>query len=244
MSKTFVVFLREFSAYFSTPLAYVFIVIFLGLTGAFTFYMGSFFERGQADLQSFFGFLPWLFLILIPAVSMRLWAEERKSGTIELLMTLPISTAQVVIGKFLAAWAFVCIAIMLTFPIWITVNYLGDPDNGVVAASYIGSLVMAGSYLAIGSCISALTKNQVIAFIVAALVCFLFLTAGLDIVQSFFQGWAPQVLVDGISGLSFLTHIEAIRTGVIDLRDVVFFVSTIAVSLFINVAIIDLKKAA
>lgn len=244
MSKTFVVFRREFAAYFSTPLAYVFIIIFLGLTGAFTFYMGSFFERGQADLQSFFGFLPWLYLILIPAVAMRLWSEERKTGTIELLMTLPISTAQVVIGKFLAAWIFVCVAIMLTFPIWITVNFLGDPDNGVIAASYIGSLVMAGTYLAIGSCISALTKNQVIAFIVAAVVCFLFLTAGLDIVQSFFRGWAPQVLIDGVAGLSFLTHIDAIRAGVIDLRDVVFFISTIAVSLFINVAIIDLKKAA
>ena len=244
MTKTFVVFHREFAAYFATPLAYVFIVIFLALTGAFTFYMGAFFERGQADLQSFFTFFPWLFLLLIPAVAMRLWAEERKAGTIELLMTLPLSTTQVVLGKFLAAWAFVCIAILLTFPIWVTVNYLGNPDNGIIVAGYLGSMVVAGAYLAIGACISALTKNQVIAFILAAVVCFLFLTAGLEIVQSFFRGWAPPFLVDGIAGLSFLTHVDAIRSGVIDLRDIVFFVSLIGVALFINVAIVDLKKAA
>lgn len=243
MSKTGVVFRREFAAYFATPLAYIFIVIFLATTGAFTFYLGAFFERGQADLQSFFGFLPWIFLLLIPAVAMRLWAEERKSGTIELLMTLPFSTSQVVLGKFLAAWVFVCIAILLTFPIWVTVNYLGEPDNGVIIASYLGSMVIAGGYLAIGSCISALTRNQVIAFIVSALVCFLFLTAGLEIVLAFFRDWAPAVLVDAVAGMSILTHVEAIRAGVIDLRDVIFFVSLIAAALFINVAIVDLKKA-
>ena len=151
---------RELAGYFATPVAYVFIVVFLFLTGIFTFYMGSFFERGQADLQPFFSFHPWLYLFLIPAVSMRLWAEERKSGTIELLMTLPISVTQAVIGKFLAAWAFAAVALLLTFPIWITVNYLGEPDNGTILAGYLGSLLMAGSYLAIGSCISAVTRNQ------------------------------------------------------------------------------------
>ena len=175
MGSTWVIIRRELAAYFSTPLAYVFIVIFLSLSGALTFFMGAFFERGQADMNSFFSFHPWLYLFLIPAVSMRLWAEERKSGTIELLLTFPMPTWQIVIGKFFAAWIFIAIALFLTFPLWITVNWLGEPDNGVIIASYIGSLVMAGSYLAIGSCISAATKNQVIAFILAAVLCFLFL---------------------------------------------------------------------
>ncbi len=242
MAKTIVIFRREFAAYFATPLAHVFIVIFLASSGAFTFYLGGFFERSQADLQSFFGFHPWLYLLLIPAVAMRLWAEERKSGTIELLMTLPITTTQVVLGKFLAAWAFICVALALTFPVWITVNYLGNPDNGVVVASYIGSAIMAGAYLAIGSCISALTRNQVIAFILSAVVCFLFLTSGLDIVISFFRGWAPSFLVDAVVGMSFLTHFQAIRTGVIDLRDLMFFGSLIGIALFVNVAIVEIKK--
>jgi ABC-2 type transport system permease protein len=244
MSNATVIFRREFQAYFLTPLAYVFIVIFLGLSGAFTFFMGYFFERGQADLQTFFTFHPWLYLILIPAVAMRLWAEERKSGTIELLMTLPVSTTQAVLAKFLAAWAFVCIAVALTFPIWITVNFLGDPDNGVIVASYVGSLIMAGTFLAIGSCLSALTRNQVIAFIVAAVICFLFLMSGLEMVTAFFRGWAPAYLVDGVSGMSFLSHFNAITRGVIDLRDLIYFGSLIAVSLFINVVIVDIKKGA
>ena len=190
MQNCWVIVKRELGAYFSTPLAYVFIVIFLALSGAMTFFMGAFFERGQADLNSFFSFHPWLYLFLIPAISMRLWAEERKTGTIELLLTLPIPTWIIVIGKFLAAWAFIAIALGLTFPLWITVNYLGSPDNGVILASYIGSLVMAGGYLSIGSFLSAVTKNQVIAFILTAVVCFLFLMSGVELVQSFFQGWA------------------------------------------------------
>ena len=190
MSNCWVIIKRELGAYFSTPLAYVFIVIFLALSGALTFFMGAFFERGQADLASFFSFHPWLYLFLIPAVSMRLWAEERKTGTVELLLTLPTPTWVVVIGKYLAAWAFIGIALVLTFPLWITVNFLGTPDNGVIVASYLGSLVMAGGYLAIGSCLSAVTKNQVIAFILTAVVCFLFLMSGVELVQSFFQGLA------------------------------------------------------
>ena len=244
MANTLVIFRREFQAYFSTPLAYVFIVIFLGLTGALTFYMGNFFGRGQADLQSFFFFHPWLYLFLIPAVTMRLWAEERKSGTIEVLMTLPISTTQAVVGKVLAAWAFVAAAVALTFPVWITVNYLGDPDNGVIVAGYVGSILMAGAYLAIGACASALTRNQVIAFVVAAALCFLFLTSGLEIVLAFFRGWAPVFFVDVIASMSFLTHFANIAKGVIDLKDLIFFASVIGFALFVYVAIVEFRKGA
>jgi ABC-2 type transport system permease protein len=242
MTNTLVIVRRELAAYFSTPLAYVFIVIFLALSGAFTFYMGDFFGRGQADLVAFFYYHPWLYLFLIPAVAMRLWAEERKTGTVELLMTLPVSTTQAVLGKFFAAWIFIAIALSLTFPIWITVNYLGNPDNGVIVASYVGSLLMAGAFLAIGSSISALTKNQVIAFIVAAVVCFIFLMSGLDFVLNFFKGWLPGFLVDAVAGLSFLTHFSAITKGVIDLRDVIYFASLIGVFLFANVVLVDVKK--
>ena len=242
MSNCWVIIKRELGAYFSTPLAYVFIVIFLALSGALTFFMGAFFERGQADLASFFSFHPWLYLFLIPAVSMRLWAEERKTGTVELLLTLPTPTWVVVIGKYLAAWAFIGIALVLTFPLWITVNFLGTPDNGVIVASYLGSLVMAGGYLAIGSCLSAVTKNQVIAFILTAVVCFLFLMSGVELVQSFFQGWAPSFVLEALASMSFLTHFNTIIRGVIDLRDVVFFGSIIGVFLYFNVAIIDLTR--
>ncbi len=242
MHSVWVITKRELAAYFSTPLAYVFIVIFLGLSGALTFFMGAFFERGQADLQSFFSFHPWLYLFLIPAVAMRLWAEERKSGTNELLLTLPVPTWAAVIGKFMAAWAFIAIALILTFPLWITVNWLGEPDNGVILAAYIGSLIMAGGYLAIGSCVSAATKNQVIAFIVAAVVSFLFLMSGVELVQSFFQGWAPLFVTEAIKSMSFLTHFNDIIRGVIDFRDVVFFGSVIGVFLYVNAAIVDLTR--
>jgi ABC-2 type transport system permease protein len=242
MSNTWVIIKRELGAYFSTPLAYVFIVIFLALSGALTFFMGAFFERGQADMASFFSFHPWLYLFLIPAVAMRLWAEERKAGTVELLLTFPIPTWQLVVGKFLAAWAFIAIALALTFPLWITVNYLGQPDNGVIIASYIGSFVMAGGYLAIGSCISAVTKNQVIAFILAAVVCFLFLMSGVELVQAFFQPWAPPFVLDAIQSMSFLSHFNGIIRGVIDLRDVIYFGSMIGVFLFANAAVIDLTR--
>ncbi|PPR33065.1 MAG: hypothetical protein CFH27_00754 [Alphaproteobacteria bacterium MarineAlpha6_Bin5] len=233
---------RELASYFSTPLAYVFIVIFLMLIGSFTFYLGNFFVRGQADLNSFFAFHPWVYILLIPAVTMRLWAEERKSGTIELLMTLPLTTAQSVIGKFFAAWIFICIALILTFPIWITVNYLGQPDNGVIFAGYIGSLFMSGAYLSIGSCISAITKNQVIAFVISATVCFIFTMSGLDIVLNFFKIWAPEFLVNTISSMSFLTHFESITKGVIEVRDFLFYLSVIFFWLFLNVIVVEFKK--
>jgi ABC-2 type transport system permease protein len=243
MSSTFTVFRRELASYFATPLAYIFIVIFLVLAGALTFFVGGFFERGQADLQPFFNFHPWLYLVLIPALAMRLWAEERKSGTIELLLTLPIPVSAAVLGKFLAAWAFAGIALALTFPFWLTVTWLGNPDHGVILASYIGSFLMAGGFLAIGSCLSALSKNQVIAFVVTAAVCFLFTVSGSAIVLGVFQKWAPEALTSAIASFSFLTHFQSIIKGVIDLRDAVFFASVIGVFLLANVVLVDLKKA-
>ena len=233
---------RELASYFSTPLAYVFIVIFLTLIGSFTFYLGNFFARGQADLNAFFTFHPWVYILLIPAVTMRLWAEERKTGTIELLMTLPLTTTQAVIGKFFAAWIFIFIALVLTFPIWITVNYLGQPDNGVILAGYVGSLFMSGAYLSIGSCISAITKNQVIAFVIAATVCFIFTMSGVDIVLNFFKVWAPEFLVNIISSMSFLVHFESITKGVIEIRDFLFYLSVIVFWLFLNVVVVEFKK--
>jgi len=234
---------RELASYFATPIAYVFIVIFLVLASVFTFYLGNFYERGQADLAAFFTFHPWLYLFLVPALSMRLWAEERKSGSIELLMTLPIEVWQAVVGKFLAAWIFTGIAIALTFPLWITVNYLGSPDNGVIFAAYIGSFLMAGGFLAVGACISATTKNQVIAFILSVVACFLLLLAGFDLVLNFFSGWTPQALLDAIASLSFLTHFTNISKGVIDLRDLVYFALLIGVCLYANTIVLHLKKA-
>ena len=243
MAKFKTLFQREFASYFATPLALVFIVIFLLLSGVFAFYMGGFYERGQADLAPFFEFHPWLYLFLIPALSMRLWAEERKSGTIELLMTLPVTTWQTVLGKFFAAWCFAGVALALTFPIWLTVNYLGDPDNGAILAAYCGSFLMAGGFLAIGACLSAVTRNQVIAFILSVVVCFLFLLSGFPFVQSLFAGWAPQVLIDAIASLSFLTHFQSIAKGVIDLRDLIYFATTIGVWLIANTIVLDMKKA-
>ena len=243
MAGTFTVFRRELASYFATPLAYIFIVIFLVLAGALAFFVGNFFDRGQADLQAFFNFHPWLYLVLIPALSMRLWAEERKSGTVELLLTLPIATGAAVVGKFLAAWAFAGIALALTFPFWLTVSYLGQPDHGVIVASYIGSFLMAGGFLAIGACLSALTKNQVIAFVLTAAICFLFTVSGSPIVLGMLQAWAPESLVSTIASFSFLTHFTAIIKGVIDLRDAVFFASVIGVFLLANVVLVDLKKA-
>jgi len=217
-------------------------VIFLFTMGAFTFYIGRFYENGIADLSVFFAYHPWLYLFLVPAIAMRLWAEERRSGTMELLLTLPIPLWATVLGKFLAAWAFTGVALALTFPIWITVNYLGHPDNGVILASYIGSFLMAGSYLAIGACISATTNNQVIAFVVSVVVCFLFTISGAPLVLDFFRAWAPLSLVTAVASFSFLTHFMSITQGVIDLRDVIFFLSLITLFLAANVVVVDLKR--
>jgi ABC-2 type transport system permease protein len=234
---------RELGAYFATPVAYVFIVIFLVLCGVFTFDVGGFYERAQADLEPFFQFHPWLYMFLIPAISMRLWSEERKAGTLELLLTLPISLAASVLGKFLAAWAFTAVALAGTLPLWLTVNYLGTPDNTVIAAGYLGSLLMAGGFLAIGACISALTKNQVIAFVVSFVICFAFNLSGFPMVIDVFSAWAPQAIVDVITSFSFLTHFNSIQKGVIDLRDLVFFASLIAFWLYANVLAIEFNKS-
>jgi ABC-2 type transport system permease protein len=237
-----VIFKRELTGYFSTPVAYVFLIVFLALAGAMTFYIGNFFARNQADLDAFFVFHPWLYLFLMPAIAMRLWAEERKSGTVELLFTLPVATWHAVVGKFLAAWVFAGIALVLTFPIWITVNYLGSPDNGPIVAGYIGSFLMAGAYLAIGSCISATTKNQIIAFVLAAVLCFLFTLGGTNLVLGFFQSFLPQSLVELIGSFSVLNHFTEIRKGAIDLTDLIYFFSVMGVFLFATVLVLDLKK--
>jgi len=234
---------REFYSYFATPLAFVFIIVFLLANGLATFYLGAYFAMGQADLTSFFMFHPWLYLFFLPAISMRLWAEERRNGSIELLLTLPIPLTAVVIGKYLAALAFSALALALTFPIWLTVNYLGEPDNGVIFASYVGSLMLAGGYLAIGSCLSALTRNQVIAFVISVVVCFLFTVSGAPLVLELFDGWAPQALIETLAGFSLLTHFRAITGGVIDMRDVMFFATLIGVFLTATVIVVDMKKA-
>lgn len=242
MHGMLVVMKRELTAYFATPVAYVFIVIFLALSAALTFYVGGFFERRQAGLEAFFTFHPWLFLFLVPAVAMRLWAEERKSGTIEVLMTMPITTSAAVLGKFLAAWLFIGGALALSAPLWITVNVLGQPDNGVIAASYAGSFLMAGAVLAIGSCMSALSRNQVVAFILAAAVSFVFTMSGVELVLDGARALLPARMVEWVAQLSFLSHFQAITRGVIDARDIVFFASMIVFWLFATVVAVDATK--
>jgi ABC-2 type transport system permease protein len=242
MGAAFTVARRELAGYFATPVAYVFIVIFLVLSGALTFTLGGFFTRGQADLQPFFGFVPWLFLFLVPALTMRLWAEERRLGTIELLLTLPIPQWAAVLGKFLAAWAFCAIALALTFPLWITVNVLGEPDNGVILAGYLGCLLVAGAYLAVGAALSALTRNQVIAFVLAVAACFLFAAAGSPVVTEFLSRRLP-VLAEVARQVSVTERFGGFSRGVVALRDLVFFGSFIGFWLFANAVAVDHRKA-
>jgi ABC-2 type transport system permease protein len=242
MSPTLIVARRELAGYFATPVAYVFIVIFLVLSGALTFTLGGFFARGQADLSPFFNFVPWLFLFLVPALTMRLWAEERRLGTIELLLTLPITQWQAVLGKFLAAWAFCAVALALTFPLWVTINLLGNPDNGVALSGYVGCLMMAGAYLAIGAALSAATKNQVIAFVLAVAVCFVFAAAGSPIVTDFLSQRVP-LLAEVARGLSLTERFNGFARGIIALRDIVYFASFILFFLFLNAVVLDHRKA-
>lgn len=233
---------RELSSYFATPIAYVFIVIFLIMSGFFAFYVGGLYERGQADLLPFFKFHPWLFLFLVPAIAMRLWSEERNSGNIELLMTLPIRKISWVVGKFLAAWLFVGLALLLTFPMVITINYLGNPDNGMIVAGYLGDFLLAGGFLAIGSCLSALNKNQVIAFILTVSVCFLFLLAGFPMVLNLFKSFAPQLIIDTMAAVGFLTHFDSISKGVLDFVDLCYFLLLIGLWLLATAIVIEMKK--
>jgi ABC-2 type transport system permease protein len=234
---------RELGGYFTSPIAYVFLVIFLLLTGFFTFTVGNFFERGEASLVSFFTWHPWLYLFLVPAVGMRLWSEERRLGTMELLLTMPITTWQAIVGKFLASWLFLALALALTFPVVLTVNYLGDPDNGVIIAGYVGSLLLAGTYLAISCMTSALTRNQVISFIVSVMISLFLILAGYTPVTDLLTRWANPVIVEIIAAFSVMTHFEGFQRGVLDTRDVVFFASMIGFALFTTGVIIRNQRA-
>ena len=243
MRSLFVLTKREFCGYFTTPVAWIFLMIFVALSGILTFYAGNFFGRGQADLQSFFLFHPWLYVLLIPAISMRLWAEERRSGTIELLMTLPMSTWDLVLGKFFAAWAFVGTALLLTTPMWITVNYLGHPDNGVILVSYLASFLIAGTFLSVGSCLSACTKSQMIAFVLTMMACILLTFVGSDALVDLFSAFATEKVLKVIRSFGFLMHFLSLTRGVLDMRDILFFVSFSGVFLFASVVVLDHKKA-
>jgi ABC-2 type transport system permease protein len=234
---------RELASYFSSPVAYVFLVIFLLLTGFFTFTAGSFFERGEASLASFFGWHPWLYLVLVPAVGMRLWAEERRSGTLELLLTMPVAPWQVIIAKFVASWIFIGVALALTFPAIITVNILGDPDNGMIAAGYVGSFFLAGAYLAVTCMTSAMTRNQVVAFILSVVLCLFLILAGFNPVTDLLTRWANPAVVDTVAAFSVVTHFDNFQRGVIDLRDLVFFLSVIGFALFATGVIIRGHRA-
>ncbi len=223
---------RELVAYFTSPVAYVFLVIFLLLTGFFTFTAGNFFERGEASLAAFFGWHPWIFLVVVPAIGMRLWAEERRSGTLELLFTMPIATWQAIVGKFLASWLFIAVALLLTFPAILTVNVLGAPDNGAIFAGYLGSFFMAGAYLAVTSMTSAMTRNQVVAFILSVVACLFLVLAGFNPVTDLMSRWASPALVDTVAAFSIVTHFDGFQRGVIDSRDFLYFASVIGFALF------------
>jgi len=223
---------RELASYFASPVAYVFLVIFLLLTGFFTFTAGAFFERGEASLASFFLWHPWLYLVLVPAVGMRLWSEERRAGTLELLFTLPIAPWQAILGKFLASWIFLAIALALTFPVVLTVNILGAPDNGQILAGYLGSLLMAGAYLAVTCMTSAMTRNQVVSFILSIVILLFLILAGFTPVTDLLVRWANPAVVDTVAAFSFMTHFDAFQRGVLDSRDALYFLSVIGFALF------------
>jgi ABC-2 type transport system permease protein len=242
MRNTMLIARREFAAYFATPVAVVFIVIFLVLQGVLTFNLGGFFDRNQADLLPFFNFLPWVFLLLIPALTMRLWAEERRLGTIELLLTLPIREGEAVLGKFLAAWGFCALALALTFPFVITVNLLGNPDNGMIVAGYIGALLLAGGFLAIGAAASALTRSQVIAFVLGVATCFVFAASAYPVVTDFLAQGTP-ALATIARRISLVERFQSFARGVIGLRDVIFYASFIGFWLYLNTVIVEQRKA-
>lgn len=236
-------FKREFLGYFRSPVAYVFIVIFLLASVGCTFFLGRLYESDQASLDPFFNYLPWLFLVFVPAVGMRLWAEERRSGTIEILFTLPVSMAEAVLAKFLAGWAFLGVALSLTFPLWLTVNYLGSPDNGVIFAGYFGSLLMAGAYLSVSCFTSALSKNQVISFVLGVVICFVLVLLGWGIFTDMMASFMPAWMIDVIAEAGFITHFESISRGLLDSRHIIYFISAIAVGLALNTMTLNARKA-
>jgi ABC-2 type transport system permease protein len=234
---------RELAAYFESPVAYVFLVIFLLLAGFFTFTFGGFFERGEASLAAFFNWLPWLFLFLVPAAGMRLWSEERRLGTIELLLTMPVADWQAIVGKFLASWLFLVVALALTFPMVVTVNWLGDPDNGVILSGYVGAALLAGAYLAISCMTSAFTRNQVIAFILAVVICLLLILVGFSPLTDLLARWASPLVVETVTRFSVLTHYDGFQKGVLDSRGVLYFASIMAYALFVTGVVIRNHRA-
>jgi len=244
VKNTMSIFKRELKGYFLTPVAYIFMILFLWLVTGLTFWFSRIYENRQADLASFFNWMPILFILFMPAISMRLWAEERKSGTIELLMTLPVTMGQAVMGKFLAAWAFATVSIVMTFPIWITIGYLGEPDHGTIVTGYLGSILLSGAFIAIGAFVSSMTKNQVVAFIVTAFFGFIFFLIGFPPAVELMKSWFfPEVLLDTISSLSFFTHFDGLSRGLVEARALAFFGSLIVLSLFLNAIFLDAKKA-
>lgn len=244
MGNLMAVIKRELMSYFFSPIAYVFIVIFLLLAGFFTFMIGGFFERGQASLESFFMWHPWLYLFFVPAVGMRLWSEEKRLGTLELLFTMPVQLWQVAVAKFLASWLFLILALALTFPYVITVNWLGDPDNGVILCGYIGSFLLSGAYLAVSCMTSALTRSQVISFILSVVICLLLILCGwMPVTDLLISSGAPVWLVDLVASLSFMTHYEGLQRGVVDSRDVIYFLSVAVFALFTNAIILRDERA-
>jgi ABC-2 type transport system permease protein len=234
---------RELGGYFTSPVAYVFIVIFLLLAGFFTFMLGGFFQRSAATLESFFVWQPWLYLFLVPAVGMRVWSEERRMGTLELLFTMPVAPWQAIIGKFLAAWVVLGIALLLTFPLIITVNYLGQPDNGIILAGYLGSFLMAGAYLSVACMTSAMTRNQVVSFILSVVACLFLILAGWQPVTDLLVQWANPVVVDIVASFSVMTHFNSISKGVLDTRDILYFASVIVFCLFTTSVILRAHRA-
>lgn len=243
MGNIIAIFKRELNVYFTTPIAYIFIIVFLVLSGITTFYFGDFLARGQADLMPFFYFHPWLYLIFIPAISMRVWSEERHLGTIELLFSLPITPFQAVLGKFLAAWVVAIFSLVLTFPFWLTVNYLGNPDNGVILAGYIASSLMAGSFLALGVFISSLTKNQVIAFILSVICCLFLILTGYPVVLDLLSTIMPKAVISSVASFSFLTNFQVLTKGLVEIKALIFFVSLILLGLYLNTFVLEHNKA-
>lgn len=242
--NTTTVFAREFKSYFESPVAYVFLVVFLLLIGFLTFSVGSFYERNSADLSPFFFWHPWVYLLLVPAACMGLWAEERRTGTVELLLTMPITMTQAIVGKFLAAWAFISLAIILTFPIVFTTCHLGNPDLGVVFCGYLGSILLAGAYVSTGMLTSSMTRSQVIGFVLALVICLLLLLAGWEPITGYFVKWAPLWLVNAVESVSFMPHYASMQRGVIDLRDIGYYVSVMFLMLSATHVVLDNRKSA
>jgi ABC-2 type transport system permease protein len=242
--NSWVIMKRELQSYFESPVAYVFLVVFLVLTGFLTFSWTQFFERQVADLEPFFFWLPVVFLLLVPAATMGLWAEERRSGTVELILTLPITMSEAILGKFMAAWTFLVIAVGLTFPMVITVAVLGDPDGGTIACGYLGAILLAGAYVSVGMMTSSLTRNQVVSFVISFVCCLLLLLAGTPLVTNYFVKWAPNSVVDTVAAFSFWSHFESIRRGIVDLRDIAYFASVIVFMMFTTHVVLESRKSA